>query len=246
MFGQNKIMKQDLSTGDKLYVKEIFPTIQGEGPFAGRPSVFIRLAGCNLACRWCDTDFEGGDLIDTADIADTVEALAHDEVTGATLVVITGGEPFRQNLTMLVDELLSLNYDVQIETAGTLWLDNFEAFFMPDEDGSPPPVTIVVSPKTGKVHPMIARYASAWKYIIEAGKTDPEDGLPSVNTQGEERPLKLARPPEGVDVYVQACDMHDTYTEEDLTNQNMQEALKSAMTYGYYLSVQIHKIIGVD
>ncbi len=58
MLGKNPILKPVFSSGETLDVTEIFSTIQGEGPLAGEPAVFIRLSGCKLACAFCDTNFE--------------------------------------------------------------------------------------------------------------------------------------------------------------------------------------------
>ena len=58
MFGGNVARKQVLDDGQQLWVQEVFYTLQGEGPWTGHPSIFVRLAGCNLKCFWCDTDFE--------------------------------------------------------------------------------------------------------------------------------------------------------------------------------------------
>ncbi|HEY6020017.1 MAG TPA: 7-carboxy-7-deazaguanine synthase QueE, partial [Candidatus Paceibacterota bacterium] len=59
MFGQNPVspIRHDK---ESFLVKDIFYTIQGEGPYAGRPAVFVRLGGCNLRCAFCDTDFSNG------------------------------------------------------------------------------------------------------------------------------------------------------------------------------------------
>lgn len=248
MFGKNKIMKQDLSGGLTLSVQAIFPTIQGECIFAGRPAVFIRLAGCNLRCFFCDTDFESqAKIMDIAQITAEVEVMA----AGVhRLVVITGGEPFRQNISPLVKTLLHKGYIVQMETAGTLSLVDF-----PFEDEN---LYIVTSPKTGKIHPDIARYSDAFKYIIKKGETDPVDGLPIMSTQNEGLPVRIYRPvpPEYIgketdfhgrligwpEIWVQACDEYDA----EKNKANLQEAARIAQQYGYTLSVQTHKIVGVE
>ena len=74
-----------------LDVHSIFPTIQGEGPFVGQPAIFIRLAGCNLQCPLCDTEYtEGRIRLSVPVIFDAVQE--HIRLF-APLIVITGGEP---------------------------------------------------------------------------------------------------------------------------------------------------------
>ena len=122
MLGTNPVRPQDLNDGKSLWVQEIFYTLQGEGPFCGRPSVFVRLGGCNLRCSWCDTDFESSEWVPALE-----EILAQIEKirpSHCKLIVITGGEPFRQNLAPLVNALLGRDLEVQIETNGTLWVDS--------------------------------------------------------------------------------------------------------------------------
>ncbi|CAN0594227.1 unnamed protein product, partial [Ectocarpus sp. 12 AP-2014] len=58
MFGDNPIRPPEKGDGLHLMVKQIFKTLQGEGPHVGTPSIFVRLGGCNLACDFCDTEFE--------------------------------------------------------------------------------------------------------------------------------------------------------------------------------------------
>lgn len=72
MLGQNPIRPPITGDGTQLFVQSIFPTIQGEGPAAGIPSVFIRLGGCNLACSFCDTEFESFEEMALGDILSTV------------------------------------------------------------------------------------------------------------------------------------------------------------------------------
>lgn len=100
-------------------ISEIYPSIQGEGEFAGTPSFFIRTTGCNLRCWFCDTPFtswdpEGGDL-SVEQILDVVRPLDTEHV------VITGGEPMLQlGLVELTKELRADSRFITIETAGTM------------------------------------------------------------------------------------------------------------------------------
>ena len=117
MFGKNEtepLLKDH--DGLSLDVVEVFPTIQGEGPFAGRPATFIRLAGCHLKCSFCDTDFTSNRaLVTVFELGARVEKHRHG------LVVLTGGEPMRQNIVPLCEALVAGGYTVQIETAGSFW-----------------------------------------------------------------------------------------------------------------------------
>ena len=111
-------------------VKEIFPTLQGEGLQTGRRAVFLRFTGCNLwsgresdraqaVCRFCDTDFVGGQVFPTAlALAQTVAR--HWPGGGMPLVVVTGGEPALQLDDELVQALHKAGFQVAIETNGTL------------------------------------------------------------------------------------------------------------------------------
>ncbi len=155
-----------------LRVKEIFPTIQGEGPFAGIPAVFIRLAGCNLKCWFCDTDFSGGDLRAlTSIITEVNEMRSRVRVGDRPLCVLTGGEPLMQKVGPLVQTLIGHGWKVQIETDGVLWTD------LPDSEH----LDIVCSPKTAKVHPMTRNRVTAWKYLVRHAEAfDRKDGLPNM------------------------------------------------------------------
>ena len=100
-------------------VHSIFYTIQGEGPFCGTPSVFVRLAGCNPQCPWCDTEYSSSRM-EMTPFEVVVQAKVRFRLPKGGLVVITGGEPFRQNLSYLLRALTEHGYYVQIETNGTL------------------------------------------------------------------------------------------------------------------------------
>jgi 7-carboxy-7-deazaguanine synthase (Cx14CxxC type) len=119
-------------------VKEIFYTLQGEGAQAGRAAVFCRFAGCNLwsgreadrasaVCRFCDTEFvgvdgAGGGKFETAEeLATAVEEKWPKEPTlGRRYVVCTGGEPLLQLNVELIQALHLRNFEVAVETNGTL------------------------------------------------------------------------------------------------------------------------------
>ena len=103
-----------------LQVNEIFKSIQGESSRAGLPCAFVRLTGCNLRCSWCDTEyaFHHGKNLSVKEIVHTVDGY------GLPLVEITGGEPLLQEgVYDLMQAFLSKNYQVLLETGGSLPLD---------------------------------------------------------------------------------------------------------------------------
>lgn len=110
-----------------MRVNEIFKSCQGEGPGARLPTIFVRLAGCNLAlagtpCVWCDTKYAQpflGKGMTVGQIVEDVERLSR----GCMRVCITGGEPLYQitELRDLVDTLVSREYFVEVFTNGTLF-----------------------------------------------------------------------------------------------------------------------------
>lgn len=217
-----------------LEVHSIFHTIQGEGPFCGEPAVFVRLAGCNLQCPQCDTDYTSQRRSLTP-----LEVLAAvQQYAPRGLVVITGGEPFRQYLPPLLKVLVSMGYYVQIETNGTLEPPQIQFNLNPcDSTG----VYIVCSPKAGKVHGRYHFAACAFKYVISHDSVDPDDGLP-VRVLDHSASPKVARPGPGKLVYLQPADVKDS-----AVNQlNIDAAVASCMKYGYTLQLQIHKIIGME
>ena len=99
-----------------LLVKEIFYSIQGESSYAGYPCIFVRLAGCNLRCSYCDTRYayEGGIRLKVDNIIQEISRFP------CRLVEITGGEPLLQEETpALVTRLLDMGYKVLLETNGS-------------------------------------------------------------------------------------------------------------------------------
>lgn len=99
-----------------MQITEIFHSIQGESTYAGLPCTFVRLTGCPLRCRWCDTEyaFTGGQRMTVDEVIERVRSYK----TG--LVEITGGEPLVQKeVYPLTERLLNLGYTVLIETSGS-------------------------------------------------------------------------------------------------------------------------------
>ena len=239
-------LKADHGDGSTLLVHSIFHTIQGEGPHVGKPAVFIRLAGCNLQCPGCDTEYTKNVLgvLGVGDIIALVRTAVGDNLAYLPLVVITGGEPFRQNLGALIYYLRRAGYKVQVETNGTLGCPEALASF-----------DIVVSPKAGKVHPSLFSRIIAYKYVLDSDHISEDDGLP---TSVLGMPAAPARPHLGFegDVYVQPADepthrnpLHEydgTEPENYKNDENLAATIKSAMKYGYRLCIQTHKIIGLE
>lgn len=218
MRGQNPKRAPEHGDGNTLSVVEIFPTLQGEGPHAGVPAIFVRLGGCNLACNFCDTQFEDFSEMAIRDVLAGVTALkkAH------PLVVITGGEPLRQPIAPLCEALLASGFQVQIETNGTIFRE------LPDA------VDVICSPKAidGTYYPlrpdMLAR-VSALKFLISAH--DSAYGhVPDVG--------QSTRP---VPIYVQPMDEYDAAKNA----ANAKHCVELCQRHGYRLSLQTHKILGI-
>jgi organic radical activating enzyme len=243
MVNTQPVESLDLRQDGSLDVHSIFPTIQGEGPFVGTPAVFVRLAGCNLRCGGngvaCDTDYTSTRR--RYEVFDLVKRI-NDTWPNISLVVITGGEPFRQNIAPFISKFPPQT-QVQVETNGTLFNDALN-----DSLSARWNLTIVCSPKTPKIHPMMQDWlfwhgeSGCYKYVLEASAVDPDDGLP---TSVLGMSVKPARPnplyPKGR-IFVQPVDLQDP----QINKANQQAAVVSCLAYGYRLSLQTHKILGLE
>lgn len=198
-----------------LQVNEIFYSLQCEGPYAGHPAVFLRLAGCNLSCDFCDTEF--------AAIRHEWDSMrAKDEILlisrGRTkLLVITGGEPFLQDLSPLVELMFERGWTIQIESNGTVNPHNFYSWGR---------VELVISPKGGGV-PALLRFADAVKFVLKAGQ-EPSEFIPwDVNIH--------------CPIYVQPVDEKD----DEVNRNNLLWCRDVALREGWNLSLQLQKILNV-
>lgn len=212
MFGKNPKRRPLKGDGSILQVQEIFPTVQGEGPHTGVPSVFVRLGGCNLACTFCDTEFESFREMSVEAVLAEVKKLAED---GRKLVVITGGEPLRQPIALLCEKLIAEGFQPQIETNGSLWRD------------LPTGVDIICSPKSAAmIRPDLLERITAFKFVLAAGDAVLEVGQSQVKAP----------------VWIQAMDEYD----EAKNAANLEHVLELAAREGYKVSIQTHKIAGID
>jgi 7-carboxy-7-deazaguanine synthase (Cx14CxxC type) len=162
-------------------VKELFPTLQGEGAHAGRAAVFCRFAGCNLwsgreedraaaICQFCDTDFVGSDGIgggkfeNAKDLADAIELSWKSTSAGPQqrYVVFTGGEPLLQLDEELIAKLHQKGFEIAIETNGTIKVPKGIDW-------------VCVSPKAGS--DLIVLQANELKLVIPQVGHDPLEKL---------------------------------------------------------------------
>ena len=106
-----------------MFLIEIYKSVQGESSFAGLPCIFVRLAGCNLRCSWCDSEytFTGGYKLTEDEVVAEIAKLAP-----VKLVEFTGGEPLLQEreLIPLIERLLGTGYELMIETSGERPVEN--------------------------------------------------------------------------------------------------------------------------
>ena len=260
MFGKNdKLTFRHRDTGASLLVREVFATIQGEGPMTGWPAVFLRLGGCPLSCWFCDTDFDQQESTwtEAGVLANVIAAEWENQLwpDESRFVVITGGEPFAQDLTPLIYELKDRGFTVQIETSGVGMPGPSEPHWW--KNGW---ATVVCSPKTGSVwKPLLWERTPCpvyWKYIIGAEMDLAADGLPLSSTQqrDHDKTVLLQRPPlesmQAGRVYVQP--LYEYLDEAELkpntlqNHRNEQTVRNVALSNGYRVSMQIHKQLGVE
>lgn len=109
--------KQSENNSNYLPVAECFYSLQGEGVNVGCPAFFIRLAGCNVHCPWCDTKESWN--VKNAQLKDHQQLIEEAVLSGAPNVIITGGEPLLYPLDALTDSLRSIGLKVWLETSGS-------------------------------------------------------------------------------------------------------------------------------
>jgi len=197
-------------------INELFYSIQGEGPFAGHPAVFVRFSQCNLTCDFCDTVHQPVNYVWSAkDIVDKCSALAGT----CRLVVITGGEPFLQDLEPLINLFSEKGWLIQIESNGTL---------APKDLSILDKVALVLSPKE-KYKMVITQYADAIKFVLRAGE-EPQT-LVVMDALAYNIPI-----------YIQPVDDKD----DEVNRQNLLWVIQMCLKGNLRLSLQLQKILEVQ
>jgi organic radical activating enzyme len=198
MFGTNEIIGKKYfkdAPADSLFVTSMFFTLQGEGPYAGQPALFIRLAKCNLDCSFCDTYFDDGDWLTFDQLENKIHvaindfwskqgkatpAWASNGVSGypGVVLVMTGGEPLLQeNISAFMQKQLPRFKAVQVESNGI------------PETEVPAGVTLVCSPKCMEKNGVATKYlapsktimdrADCLKFVMSADADSPYNNIPN-------------------------------------------------------------------
>lgn len=223
---EQKPTKRDLS-GPPYDVAEVFYSIQGEGPYVGRPATFIRLAGCPLQCKWCDTDYSKKAQLGIVEL----QVLCNKNF--GNLVVITGGEPFRQDIVPLIRHLHACKYEIQIETSGCLSLPDFPWSMC----------TVVCSPKT-TINYTVLKHCRHWKFVVDRNSAFIEIGPTQTNSVRKQRlPAELRARIADNSIrgdYIYLMPLTDEHEKE-----NIDRAVELCLQYDFTLCLRIHNILGM-
>lgn len=240
----------------QLLVTRIFNTIQGEGPFGGRPAVFMRLAGCNrgrkigMGCEFCDTHFAFQQGVPMT-YDEILDKLYHAAPHG-NLLVITGGEPMLQdNLAGFIRHSYEKQFYgsddnvIQIESNGDRYIPNLNL--------AAPGIYLVVSPKVvggqyRRPKDDVLAHASCFKFVIDGRESDPYYNLPEWHAELEVpvylSPLTVYKQPHDPSGPVSIWDRD--LIDVEATRCNYARARKLAMEYGYIISLQTHLFLETE
>ena len=200
-----------------MRIVEIFYSLQGEGHYTGTPAVFVRLAGCNLRCWFCDTDFEQGEEMSEDQIVESVLSYP------TRYVVLTGGEPTLQLTASLCDKLHAQGRFLMMETNGTRELP--EGCRIDWITCSPK--LIEVDGGGRKLAPIRLRHIDELKVVFEDSPT-------------QDMALYEALP--AAEYRLQPCDTGDPLVNQSIQNKTIQYILQHPK---WKLSLQTHKILKV-
>lgn len=235
---------------NQLLVTSIFYTLQGEGPYAGCPAVFLRLAGCNrgrkddMGCQFCDTRFyfDEGKVMTFIEITQQIAKLLNGK---AALTVITGGEPMLQdNLSRFVQHHRTVftGTSIQIESNGDRLAKHWPSAGY---------AQIVVSPKVNKngytkPNPEVLKAALCFKFVISADPTSSYHSLPDWIMRGDSvRPERVYVSPmteylQAVPPGMMASAWDKGLIDHVATRANYRRAAALALEHGLRVSLQTH------
>lgn len=199
-----------------LHVVEIFKSIQGEGANTGKPAVFVRLAGCNMSCWYCDTNWSKSSEMTVSEVFDEVKKLSKVSDYPNNLLIWTGGEPTLQ----LTDEILEVFKDYYncIETNGT----------------NPVPGKIEYISCSPKVSPEVLRknftHVNEFRYPIGAG-----DILPDISEL-----------PHADNYFVSPVFLGEEKERFTQVNENIEYSIRIIKENPQWrLSLQLHKLLNI-
>lgn len=259
---------------DELLVTSIFYTIQGEGPYAGMPAVFIRLAGCDrglkagMGCEFCDTafQFDYGKPLNFDEIHELIidvipKGIKRPPVYGTIptygiVVVITGGEPMLQNnLAAMFSRLYEKGFwpaCYQIESNGDRLIPTMSQSI---NMGANCPVILVVSPKVVKgkyksLKPEVWDRASSLKFVISGDTDSPYNNVPDYAHEFNAKKGSVYLSP--LTVYKKAhipalsvSAWDAELVDHAATAKNYARTAHLALKYGYRVSMQQHLFFNV-
>lgn len=204
---------------NKVYkVNEIFYSLQGEGRNTGRAAVFVRFSGCNLRCKFCDTDFTAYELLSADGIVRRARSLVPEGTLDSPIIVLTGGEPTLQADEALIDALHAAGFPfVAMESNGT----------------RQPPRNLdwlTVSPKAAEWMATPASTAVVCRQCDELKVVF--DGLTPVSDLGIRARY----------YYLQPCDVGDASRNAEITSACIAFIKQHPR---WRLSLQTHKLVGI-
>lgn len=241
---------------DQLLITSIFRTLQGEGPLAGYPAVFLRLSGCNFgnkdpnfACQFCDTNFsfDNGKVYSFLELEDNILELPN--YNEKDILVITGGEPTLQhNLINFIKYISPYFHKIQIETNGTqvsFFQELKQTINLLD-------IMTVVSPKANysvkrypELSPTVLQSANSLKFVVDSQEDSPHHLVPEWAIEKQEK--------YDYDIYVSPMAIYqraysgevssiwdENLIDKEATKKNYTYAARYAMKNNFLLSLQTH------
>lgn len=216
-----------------IKINDVYSSIQGEGGLTGTPMIVLRLQGCTVGCSWCDTKQTWH--FNTKPKAGVLEVLGENEswaeceeseiadyckaIAGNEIewVMLTGGEPAEQDLNLLVDSLKAKGFRICLETSGTKETQGIEKIDW-----------VCVSPKFGFKEPLeeVIKHANEIKTVICTVKDLQEHLDQFIRWKNQSKRVSL-QPVSGSKSALSICS-------------------DAAVQYGFYLSIQLHKLVGIS